>query len=105
MTFTAILSQAKLLPTKLLITVQDEQGNSISGVQVKVYKSKEDYRNSSNELLSGTTGKKSKIKFKGAEAKIYFIDARKGKMKSDGKAVESESLSKGKGNKVTVTIR
>ena len=97
-------TQAQILPTKITITVLDRLGNVVEGAEVNLYTSKDNYRASENAVFTGTSDKKGRVKFKNAETRAYFTDARKGDQNNDGQGVQSGKLEAGKVNKINIVI-
>lgn len=97
-------SNAQLFPTNLKVTVIDGLGNFTKDAEVTIYQSKKDYENSVNAVQKNFTDKKGRVKFKKLDVKAYYIDVRKGDMNNDGEGVLTETLSKGKSNRINVVI-
>lgn len=97
-------SSAQLFKTKLQITVIDGLGNAVNGADVKLYAGEADYKASKNEVTSGKTDEKGRVKFKPLETQAYFVDVRKGDLKNDGRAVKTSVLKKGKTTRVNIVI-
>ena len=97
-------SSKGLFSTRIEVTIVDEVGNAKKNAIVKLYESEDDYRQSQNELFSGTTNKKGKVVFKKVKVIPYYIDARKENKKNDGMDVQIKNLKEGKLNKVSVVI-
>ncbi|RED97050.1 DUF4198 domain-containing protein [Marinoscillum furvescens] len=97
-------ANTQLLPTKLKITVLDGLGNPTEGVQVKIFKSEEEYRKDENPVAIGLTDEKGRVTFKDVEPISYFIDARKGDMNNDGEGVQTAILQEGRTNKLNTVI-
>ncbi|MEQ9405642.1 MAG: carboxypeptidase regulatory-like domain-containing protein [Cyclobacteriaceae bacterium] len=97
-------SNAQILPTKLTVTVIDGLGNVVEGAEVKLYKTEEDYRGSSNPVFTGTSDGKGRVKFKEVESIAYFMEVTKGDMNNNGEGVMTSKLEAKKTNKVNVVI-
>ncbi|MFY0687644.1 MAG: carboxypeptidase regulatory-like domain-containing protein [Cyclobacteriaceae bacterium] len=92
------------LPTSLKVTVLDELGNPLEGATVKLYKTKEDYFNSENEVTTGTTNKKGIVTLKKLEPVSYYIDARIDDKSNDGMGAQTSVLQEGRINAVNTVI-
>lgn len=101
---TTVDSSAQLLSTKLNITVVDELGNPVEDATVSIYKTKDDYMQSQDTLMSATTDKKGLVKFKDLEPVSYFVDARTAEKNNDGKGAKIAPLEEGRVNKVNIVI-
>lgn len=97
-------SKAQLLPTNLKITVIDGLGNVVEDAEVTLYKTKEDYLNGENALMTEKTNKKGEVKFKKLEPMAYFVDARTEEMNNDGGGAEIAPLDEGRINAVNIVI-
>jgi hypothetical protein len=96
---------AQLLNTSMKINVRNELGNIEEGVSVQLFHSQEDYRDEKNPVTEvAITDKKGNVKFKELEAKVYFVNAKKGDKSNVGAGVQTDKLEEGKMNKVTIII-
>ena len=101
---TTTTSSAQALKSKIQITVMDGLGSIVEGAEVNIYATEADYKSSENSIFTGSTDKKARVKFKGlAEGKVYFLDVRKGDLNNDGRAVQTNALTKGT-NRVNIII-
>ncbi|MEQ8925837.1 MAG: carboxypeptidase regulatory-like domain-containing protein [Fulvivirga sp.] len=95
----------QVFDTSIKINVRNELGNIEEGVSVQLYGSEEDYRKEQNPVTEvAITDKKGNVKFKDLEAKIYFVNAKKGDKNNVGAGVKTDMLEAGKLNKVTIII-
>ena len=92
------------LPTNAKITIVDELGNMVEGATVTLYTSKEDYREEVNPVQTGLTSAKGIVTFKKLDPKVYFIHAYKGDKNNNFAGVETNALTEGKMNKITIVI-
>lgn len=96
-------ASSQTINAKLKITVLDDLGNLIEGAQVKIYASEDDYKASENAVATSTTDKKGRVKIKELQGKVYFVQVTKGDLKNDGRAVQTNTLTKGT-NRVNIII-
>ena len=92
------------LPTNVKISIVDELGNRVENATVTLYNSKEDYRAEENPVQTGLTDKKGTVTFKKLEAKVYFVHAYKGDKNNNFAGVQTDTLTEGKLNKITIVI-
>ncbi len=97
-------TESKPLATSLKITIRNDLGNIESGVQVTLYKSKEDFQKEQNIVMQEHTNHKGVVHFKGLNAKTYYVSAVKGDMNNYGAGVQTNPLDENKINKVTIII-
>ncbi len=98
-------NESQIFNTSLKINIRNELGNIEEGASVQLFGSEEDYRNETNPVTAvEITDKKGSVKFKELEAKIYFINAKKGDKNNIGAGVQTDALEEGKLNKLTVII-
>lgn len=91
--------------TSIKITVRNDLGNLEENVSVQLFPTEEDYRNETNPVTEVQyTDKKGRVKFKGLEPTVYFINAEKGDKNNIGAGVQTDTLIAGKLNKVTIII-
>lgn len=92
------------LPTSLKVTVTDDLGNIIEDAELILYKSKDDYLNSENAVMSVTSNRNGIAKFKKLDPTEYYIEVRKGEMSNDGKGAQVAPLEEGKINQINIVI-
>lgn len=97
-------AHAQLLPTKLTVTVIDGLGNIVEGAEVKLYKTEEDYRGSTNALFTLKTDKKGRAKFKEVQSISYYMEVTKNELNNNGEGVKTSKLAAKRTNKVNVVI-
>jgi hypothetical protein len=101
----AVSKPLQLFNTSLTITVRDELGNTVEGVNVKLFAKEDDYIKEKNHLIEGTTDAKGVVKFKKLNPESYFILCRKGDKDNTGGGEKVSELKKGEFNKVTIVIQ
>ena len=92
------------LPTTLKIQVIDAFEHPVSGAEVVLYTTEENYRFQKNAFTKGETDEKGRVTFRRLQPIPYFIEVRNELKKNNGLAVLTESLQKNKINKVIVLI-
>lgn len=98
-------NKADVFPTKLQVTVLDEVGSPVSGVEVELYKSEADYEAGKNPVGSKMkTDAKGRVTFNELEPIIYFVKAEKGDLDNSGAGTHTEVLVAKKTNKVNVIL-
>ncbi|QSE99368.1 carboxypeptidase regulatory-like domain-containing protein [Fulvivirga lutea] len=98
-------NEVQVFDTSIKINVRNELGNIEEGVSVQLFGSEEDYRKEQNPVTEvAITDKKGNVKFKDLEAKVYFVNAKKGDKNNVGAGVQTDMLEAGKLNKVTIII-
>jgi uncharacterized protein (DUF2141 family) len=100
-----IQTEAQLLNTSLTLTVRDELGNTVSGVEVRLFETEEDYLKEKNVAFSGVSDSKGVVKLKKLKAISYFVIARKDDKDNSGGGERIGTLEEGKFNKATVIIQ
>jgi hypothetical protein len=98
-------TQAQIIKTSLQIIVRNELGNTESDVNVRLFKSKEDYdklEHAATPVLK--TDKNGKVTFKELEPIVYFINAEKGDHNNFGAGEQTAPLEANRINKITVVI-
>ncbi|MBL7871544.1 MAG: hypothetical protein JNM78_08030 [Cyclobacteriaceae bacterium] len=98
-------TSAQIFNTSLTITVRDEVGNLVSGAEVKLYKSEQDYQKEENSVTEETSDSKGIVKLKKMEAISYYVIVRKGDKDNSGGGEIIGKLEEGKFNKVTIVIQ
>jgi hypothetical protein len=96
---------AQILNTSLTITVRDELGNTVSGAEVKLYETEEDYLKEKNVAFSGVSDSKGLVKLKKLKAIPYFVIVRKDDKDNSGGGERIGALEAGKFNKATIVIQ
>ena len=95
-----------LLKTSLEITVRNTLGNTVEGVEVKLYKDYKDFESETNEVTEMLmTDNKGKVLFKGLESLPYYVSAVKGDENNFGDGEMVNELIENRKNKVTIIIR
>lgn len=95
-----------LLKTSLEITVRNTLGNTVEGVEVKLYKDYKDFESETNEVTEMLmTDNKGKVLFKGLESMPYYVSAVKGDENNFGDGEMVNELIENRKNKVTIIIR
>jgi ABC-type Na+ efflux pump permease subunit len=100
-----ISAQSQLINTSLTLTVRDELGNTVSGVEVKLFETEEDYLKEKNVAFSGVSDSKGVVKLKKLKAISYYVIARKEEKDNSGGGERIGALEEGKFNKATVIIQ
>ena len=103
--FSIIHAQAQLINTSLTITVRDDLGNTVSGVEVRLFETEDDYLKEKNVAFSGVSDSKGVVKLKKLKAISYYIIARKDDKDNGGGGERIGALEEGKFNKATVIIQ
>jgi len=103
--FALINVHAQLLNTSLTITVRDELGNTVSGVEVRLFETEEDYIKEKNVAFSGVSDSKGVVKLKKLKSISYWVIARKDDKDNSGGGERIGALEEGKFNKATVIIQ
>ncbi len=103
--FSFIGQPDQILNTSLTITVRDEVGNTVSGAEVKLFKSEQDYLKEQNVVMEGTSDAKGLVKLKKMEATSYYVIVRKDDKDNSGGGEIIGKLEEGKFNKVTIVIQ
>jgi len=95
----------QVLNTSLKITVVDYLGNVVEGASVNLYPTDKDYRNETNPVAETQyTDKKGRVTFKKLEPTVFFVYVVKDDMNNVGGGVQTDTLEKGKINKVNIVI-
>jgi hypothetical protein len=95
----------QILNTSLTITVRDEVGNTVTGAEVKLFRSEQDYLKEQNVVMEGTSDAKGLVKLKKMEAISYYVIVRKDDKDNAGGGEIIGKLEEGKFNKVTIVIQ
>jgi len=103
--FSFVSQPAQIFNTSLTITVRDEVGNTVSGAEVKLFKSEQDYLKEENVVTEGTSDDKGQVKLKKMEALSYYVIVRKADKDNSGGGEIIGKLEEGKFNKVTIVIQ
>jgi hypothetical protein len=103
--FSFISAEAQLLNTSLTITVRDDLGNTVSGAEIQLFETEEDYLKEKNVAFSGVSDNKGVVKLKKLKAISYYVIARKGDKDNAGGGERIGALEDGKFNKATVIIQ
>ena len=96
---------SQILNTSLTITVRDELGNTVSGAEVRLFETEEDYLKEKNVAFSGVSDSKGVVKLKKLKAISYFVIASKDDKDNAGGGERIGTLEEGKFNKATVIIQ
>ena len=105
MSFGLVRTTDQILNTSLTITVRDDLGNLVSGAEVRLYESEEDYQKEKNVAFSGVTDEKGLVKLKKLKAISYYAIVRKDDKDNSGGGEIIGKLEEGKFNKVTIVIQ
>jgi hypothetical protein len=100
-----ILSFVQLLNTSLTLTVRDELGNTVSGAQVMLFETEEDYNKEKNIAFTGVSDAKGVLKLKKLKSISYYVIVRKDDKDNAGGGERIGKLEEGKFNKATVVIQ
>jgi uncharacterized protein (DUF2141 family) len=103
--FSFISAHAQLLNTSLTITVRDDLGNTVSGAEIRLFETEEDYLKEKNVAFSGVSDNKGVVKLKKLKAISYYVIARKEDKDNAGGGERIGALEEGKFNKATVIIQ
>jgi len=103
--FSFVKAPVQILNTSLTITVRDELGNTVSGAEVRLFETEEDYLKEKNVAFSGVSDSKGLVKLKKLKAISYFVIAIKGDKDNAGGGERIGALEEGKFNKATVIIQ
>ena len=103
--FSFISAQAQLINTSLTLTVRDDLGNTVSGAEVKLFETEEDYLKEKNVVFSGVSDNKGVVKFKKLKAISYFVIVRTEDKDNGGGGERIGALEEGKFNKATVIVQ
>lgn len=104
-TLSFVHAEAQLINTSLTLTVRDELGNTVSGVEVRLFETEEDYLKEKNVAFSGVSDSKGVVKLKKLKAISYYVIARKDDKDNSGGGERIGTLEEGKFNKATVIIQ
>jgi hypothetical protein len=99
------ISHAQLIKTSLTLTIRDELGNTVEGVQVSLYENETDYNTEKNPSAVGVADKKGIVKFKDLKAIAYYVLARKEDKDNAGGGEKTGKLEEKKINKATIVIQ
>ena len=100
-----IHAEAQLINTSLTLTVRDELGNKVSGVEVRLFETEEDYLKEKNVAFSGISDSKGVVKLNKLKSISYYVIARKDDKDNGGGGERIGKLEEGKFNKATVIIQ
>lgn len=103
--FSFVNAPLQILNTSLTITVRDELGNTVSGAEVRLFETEEDYLKEVNVAFSGVSDSKGLVKLKKLKTISYFVIASKGDKDNAGGGERIGALEDGKFNKATVIIQ
>lgn len=103
--FSFMDAPAQLLNTSLTLTVRDDLGNTVTGAEVRLFETEEDYLKEKNVAFSGVTDGKGVVRFKKLKAISYFVIVRKDDKDNGGGGERVGALEEGKFNKATVIIQ
>jgi hypothetical protein len=105
LSLTILAGYAQLLKTSLSITVRDEVGNIVTGADIAMYETADDYTKEKNAVFTAITDEKGMVKFKDVKPKGYFVVVRKDDKDNSGGGEQTGVLESGKLNKVTIIIQ
>lgn len=103
--FSIVHASAQLLNTSLTLTVRDDLGNTVSGAEVRLFETEEDYLKEINVAFSGVSDSKGVVKLKKLKAISYYVIVRKDDKDNAGGGERIGALEDGKFNKATVVIQ
>lgn len=103
--FSFVKGPSQILNTSLTITVRDDLGNTVSGAEVRLFETEDDYLKEKNVAFSGVSDSKGIVKLKKLKAISYFVIANKGDKDNAGGGERIGALEEGKFNKATVIIQ
>lgn len=103
--FSFINVSAQLINTSLTLTVRDDLGNTVSGADVRLFETEEDYLKEKNVAFSGVSDSKGLVKFKKLKAISYYVIVIKDDKDNAGGGERIGTLEEGKFNKATVIIQ
>ena len=95
----------QILNTSLTITVRDETGNTVSGAEIKLFKTEQDYLKEVNVVMEGTSDAKGVLKLKKLEGISYYVLVRKDDKDNAGGGEIIGKLEEGTFNKATIVIQ
>ena len=99
------MSYQVILKTSLEIRILNRLGNTVPGVEVRIYNNQDDYTAGKNQIgASQYTDEKGKVLFKDLKAIPYYVSAKKGDLSNFGDAEVTDTLTAGRRNKVTIII-
>ncbi len=101
---TFVNSSAQLLNTSLTITVRDDLGNTVTGAEVRLFETEEDYLKEKNVAFSGVSDSKGLVKLKKLKTISYWVIVRKDDKDNTGGGERIGVLEEGKFNKATIII-
>lgn len=103
--FSFSTAKPQLIKTTLRITILNELGNPVEGVQVQLYKTDEDYSKNTNPATEPMlTDSKGVVTFKDLEPIEYYVNAEKGEANNYGAGVQTGKLEAKKINRATIII-
>jgi len=103
--FSFISTDGQILNTSLTITVRDEIGNTVSGAEVRLFETEEDYLKEKNVAFSDVSDSKGLVKLKKLKSISYWVIVRKDDKDNAGGGERIGALEEGKFNKATVIIQ
>lgn len=101
---TFVNTSAQLLNTSLTITVRDDLGNTVTGAEVRLFETEEDYLKEKNVAFSGVSDSKGLVKLKKMKTISYWVIVRKEDKDNTGGGERIGVLEEGKFNKATIII-
>ncbi len=91
---------------QLEITVVNDKGDLISGVDVRLYESLSDMDSNANEVRREMTDSKGIVHFTKLEPKVYYFSAKKGELTNNDATVQlSKALQYNKNAKIQIIIK
>ncbi len=95
----------QILTTKLQVTVRDELGNLVSGANVRLFKTEDEYNKEVNQVAKTlTTDDKGRASFDDIEPVVYYIIVEKGDLNNNDSGNKTETLVAKRVNKITIII-
>lgn len=100
-----VSSGFQLIKTQAHFTVRDDLGNIVAGATVKLYETEDDYADETNEVATGETDEKGRVKFKELKSIPYFVLAEKDDKNNFGGGEKTGKLEENRINKITIVIQ
>lgn len=99
------LSAFQIIKTQLAVTIRDELGNTVEGVDVILFENEEDYNAEKNSVAQGVTDAKGIVKLRELKSMSYYVIARKDDKDNSGGGEQTGKLEPNRINKVTIVIQ
>lgn len=96
----------QLFSTRLEITVLNKLGNPQDSASIILYETKEDYKGDSNAVAGPKyTEEDGEVLFKDLKPQEYWVDASKGTLSNYNTGVKTDTLDKGRKNRINIIIK